>query len=278
MDGERLDKMWWGKKRRCNKDGGGENISLSTREPVPLYDFKQKTLPTLINATRFSEENKTPPPRWRLKFPGEPRSTSSAWVPVVSSEWESGPAARPRRGARTGGRRGAAGRRGRDGHHPGERRVGDPRLGRAPEQGFQQTRPRLPASAAPKPPDWWTRGARRRGYHGFRGSRGRSRELPAARRGGPGAGRPGRGRGAAAAGAGGAGDAASPPRAALAQLPPLHQGDARRASRAAGPTAPRLQPVAPPAPPAPARRPQGRRPVRGGGEGGAQAPAARQAR
>lgn len=113
------------------------------------------------------------------------------------------------------------------------------------------------------------------------GSRGRAPALPPARRGGAGAGRPGWGRATAAAGAGGAGDAASPPGAALALPPPPQRAAARRELRAGpaglpGPSAPHSQRVAPPAPSALARQPRGPRPVPGGGEGGAQAPAVRE--
>lgn len=68
----------------------------------------------------------------------------------------------------------------------------------------------------------------------------------------------------------------------LAQPPPSLGAAARREPRAGpagplGPSAPRSQSAAPPAPSVFAWRPRGPRPVRGRGEGGAQAPAAREA-
>lgn len=160
---------------------------------------------------------------------------------------------------------------------PGERRMGGTHaLGRASEQGSQQPRPRPPPRSHPT----GGRAAPARGVTmvpgGHVGALGSS-PLRAAE---------GRGRGGRAGERGGGGGSGRSPRccqpssrrarSAAAAAP---RRRARRASRAAGPTAPRLQPGAPPAPPALARRPQGRRPVRGRGrgKGGAQAPAAREA-
>lgn len=245
-----------------------------------LYDLKEKTLPTPINATRFSGENKTPPPRWRLKFPGKRRSTSFAWAPAARCVGirPCGPPAPGRADRWTARRRwlereGRAPPRAAQSGAPTPRPRAEGRLSSKPARARQRPQPRSHPSGGRAAPA----GGVTMVSGGHVGALGRSRLRAEEGRGRGARGAGGVERGAAAAGAGGAGDAASPPRAALAQLPPLHRGDARRASRAAGPTAPRPQPVAPPAASALARRPRGRRPVPRGGEGGAPAPAARQA-
>lgn len=240
-------------------------------------DFKQKVLPRLVDATRFLEENKMPLPDGSGTFGANRVAPALRGFPAVSDVWEFSRAAGSCRGVRTGGERGASGGRG---ENPGETCSGGPeprpRAGEAFPAARSASRRALPHSL----PEWRVRGACRRGCHGFRGSRGRARELPSAGRGRAGAGRR---RGAAVAGAGGAGDAASPPGAAPVQPP--HGAAARwepsaeaaGPSRPPGPSAPRSQSVEPSAPSVLAWRPPGPRPVRGRGEGGSQAPAALEA-
>lgn len=193
-----------------------------------------------------------PLPRWKLKFRGESRGTSPAWAP--RGEWRVGiqPSGRlvPGRADRWTARRAWwAGRQAQG--NVKWRPKPPPRAGEA----FPASPRRQPACSAPQPSEWRVRGACRRGCHGFRGSRGRARELPAAGRGRAGAGRR---KGAAVAGAGGAGDAASPPGAALVQPPPSPphgaaarwepSAEAAGPSRPLGPSAPRPQSVEPSAP------------------------------
>lgn len=180
-----------------------------------------------------------------------------AWVPPGERLMRIRPCASPARSVRTGVRLIEAGY-GVGGAQPRVLWSGGPTL-----------RPR--GSQVPRKP------SRRLGYHGFRGSRGLTWELPPARcgwwgRGGPGGGEKG-------------------PRwereepEMLPALPGPRSLSYRRRTeqlragpaRPPTPIAPHSQPVALPAPSAPGGRPGGPRPVRGGGEGGAQAPAARKA-
>lgn len=65
-------------KERCHKDGA---LFLCPKEPV-LPAFKQKTSPARarITTTRFLEEKKMTLTRWRPKFQGKLRGSSSAWT------------------------------------------------------------------------------------------------------------------------------------------------------------------------------------------------------
>lgn len=79
-------------KERCHKDGA---LFLCPKEPV-LPDFKQKTSPAraCITTTRFLEEKKMTLTRWRPKFQGKSRGSSSAWAQGGERGvgiWPSGP-------------------------------------------------------------------------------------------------------------------------------------------------------------------------------------------